>query len=268
MTINDKIDELKRNLLPMKKAAVAFSGGKDSFFLLQVAVQTLGRENVTAFFVQTDLLGDNDRKRVAYFSNLLDFRLSRLSLDITGEEKIMTNPVDRCYHCKKKIFSTIKNAAEKMMIENVLDGTTYSDLTEYRPGLRAIEELKIRSPLKDAQITSGEVSALLHELHGIEDYFLTSSTCLATRFPYDHPLSVAELRKFAEIESYFVGIGVYPVKVRFMPDGIRIETAEKNFIKVLDRKQEILALCGRLGFKFIALDLAGIRSGCWDPVRK
>lgn len=268
MTINDKIDELKRNLLAMKKAAIAFSGGKDSFFLLKIAVQTLGRENVTAFFVQTDLLGENDKKRVAYFSNLLDFKLSRISLDITGEKKIMTNPVDRCYHCKKKIFSTIKDEAAKMAIENVLDGTTYSDLTEYRPGLLAIEELKIRSPLKDAQITSGEVLALLQRIPGIEDYFLTSSTCLATRFPYNFPLTVDMLRRFAEIESYFVSDGIYPIKVRFMPDGIRIETVEKNFMKVLEKRQEILALCGRLGFKFITLDLAGIRSGCWDTIQK
>jgi uncharacterized protein len=266
MTINDKIDRLKSNLQSMKKAAIAFSGGKDSFFLLKMAVQTLGLENVTAFFVQTDLLGENDKKRVSYFSNLLDFNLSRISLDITCEKKIMGNPIDRCYHCKKKIFSTIKNEAAKMAIENVLDGTTYSDLTEYRPGLQAIEELQIRSPLKEAQITSEEAAALLQKIPGIEDYFLTSSTCLATRFPYDYPLTIDELRNFAGIESDLVSIGIYPVKVRFMPDGIRIETPERNFTKILEKRQEILALGGNLGFKFIALDLAGIRSGCWDPI--
>lgn len=268
MEFKKKIEIVKSKLRSLKKAAVAFSGGKDSFFLLKIAVETLGKGNVIAFFVETDLLCKNDKKRVDYFSKLLDFNLKKITIDITGEKKIMSNPVDRCYYCKTRIFSTLKKEAAEMAVENVLDGTTYSDLDEYRPGLKAIEELKILSPLKDAKITSEEVVAFLEGIPGIEEYFLTSSTCLATRFPYNYPLTKDILKKFAEIETYFVDIGIYPVKVRFIEDGIRIETKEKHFNKVLTKKDEIIRLCKEKGLKFITLDIEGLKSGAWDPAAR
>lgn len=260
-----KYDNLKNYIKILKKVVVAFSGGKDSFFLLKLAVETIGKENVIAFFVETDLLCANDKKRVDYFGKLLDFNLKSISIDVTGEERIMSNPVDRCYFCKTKIFSTLKGEAAKMGIDKVLDGTTYSDLDEYRPGLKAIEELKILSPLKEANITSAEVVAFLANIPGIEEYFLTSSTCLATRFPYNYPLTKDILKTFAAIETYFVESGIYPVKIRFIEEGIRIETTEKHFAQILKKKMEIINLCKEKGLKFITLDIEGLKSGAWDP---
>lgn len=268
MEIEKKITAVKNRLKPLKKVVVAFSGGKDSFFLLKIAVETLGKNNVTAFFVQTDLLCKNDNKRVDYFAKLLDFDLIRITIDVTGEKKIMSNPIDRCYYCKTKIFSTLREEAAKRKTDNLLDGTTYSDLDEYRPGLKAIEELKILSPLRDAKITSEEVVAWLTKIPGIQDYFLTSSTCLATRFPYNYPLTKDILEKFAAIETYFVDTGIYPVKIRFIQDGIRIETEEKNFGRVLEKKDEIIRLCKEKELKFITLDIEGLKSGAWDPVAR
>ena len=265
MEFKEKLDDLKNRVRALKKVVVAFSGGKDSFFLLKIAVETLGKQNVIAFFVETDLLCKNDKKRVEYFCKLLDFNLKRISIDVTGENRIMSNPVDRCYFCKTKIFSTLKREAAKMGIDNVVDGTTCSDLDEYRPGLKAIEELKILSPLKEANITSGEVVAFLAGIPGIEDYFLTSSTCLATRFPYNYTLTKDILKTFAEVETYFVDSGIYPVKIRFIEDGIRIETEEKHFAEVLKKKKEIINLCKEKGLKFITLDIEGLKSGAWDP---
>ena len=103
MEFTKKIEKVKDNLKQLKKVVVAFSGGKDSFFLLKLAVETLGKANVIAFYVRTDLLCENDEKRVDYFTKRLDFNLKRIFIDVTGEEKIMSNPVDRCYFCKTKI---------------------------------------------------------------------------------------------------------------------------------------------------------------------
>jgi pyridinium-3,5-biscarboxylic acid mononucleotide sulfurtransferase len=258
-----KIDALKTRLKRYGKVLVAFSGGKDSFFLLKAAVEALGKENAVACFVTTGFSTGNDRKRVEYYSGKLDFQLETVQLDITGDTLIMANPRERCYHCKKKIFGALEERAKKLGAETVLDGTTYSDSKEYRPGLRAIEELAIVSPLRDEGITSSEIVTFLEKI-GIDDYYVTSSTCLATRFPYYHQLKPRILKIFDQLESYFVEEGIYPIKVRFIPEGIRIETPDRLFFKVLEKRTEIIQLCKKKGLNFVTLDLEGIKSGVWD----
>ena len=248
----------------MGKVAVAFSGGKDSFFLLKIAVETLGKENVFAFFVKTAFSTQNDEKRVRYFANQLDFNLERMNIDITKIREVKTNARDRCYFCKRKIFEALKARASQSGIDTVLDGTTYSDLDEYRPGLKAIKELNIVSPLQEAKITSADIVSFLKETLAIDDYYLTSSTCLATRFPYNLPLSEAILRTFDEIEAYVVQQGIYPVKIRFIEEGIRIETSENNFNRVFQTREKILEFCKKKGIKFVTLDIEGIKTGVWD----
>lgn len=262
--LNKKITQVKERLKPLGKAAVAFSGGKDSFFLLKLALETLGKENVTAFFVKTGFSTQNDEKRVRYFSNLLDFEPERLFIDISDEPKIKQNPKDRCYFCKKKIFSALILRASQLNIDTLLDGSTWSDLDEYRPGRKALQELKVISPLQEAKITSAEIITHLKETLHVEEYYLTSSTCLATRFPYDFTLETETLKIFDEIETYFVEQGIFPVKIRYIRDGIRIETPEKNVSRIFEIKGEIIQFCKNRGIKFITLDLEGIKTGVWD----
>lgn len=263
MRLEEKINIVKEKLKDLKEVCIAFSGGKDSFFLLKQAVETLGKKNVTAFFVKTDFITKNDEKRVDYFKNILDFKLKKTFIDLFKYKNILSNPKDRCYFCKKKIFSTLKKEALKLKIKNILDGTTYSDLNEYRPGLKALEELKIVSPLRDAAITSDEVVEFLRELE-IKNFYLTSSTCLATRFPYDFNLNKNILRKFDMLELFFVENGIYPIKIRFIPDGIRIETKEENFKKILKIRKKIINICKNNRIKLITLDIEGIKTGIWD----
>lgn len=262
--LNKKIEHVKTQLRAMGKVIVAFSGGKDSFFLLKTAVETLGKENVIAFHVRSSFSTQNDARRVEYFCRLLDFNLHRLEIDLTTEEKVMANPKDRCYFCKLKIFAILKAKGQQMGIENVLDGTTYSDLNEYRPGKKAVAELGILSPLLDAGITSTEIISFLKESLQVEEYYLTSSACLATRFPYGFLLTEDMLRRFDEIEAFLVNQGIYPIKVRYIPDGIRIETPEKNFLGILDNREKILEFCKKQDLKFITLDIEGIKTGVWD----
>jgi uncharacterized protein len=262
--LNNKIEHVRGRLRALGKVVVAFSGGKDSFFLLKTAVETLGKDNVIAFNVRSIFSTQNDARRVNYFCRLLDFNLHRLEIDIGSEKKVMANPKDRCYFCKSKIFSTLKSEAKQVGIENVLDGTTYSDLDEYRPGMKAVEELGILSPLLEAEITSREIVAFLRETLQVEEYFLTSSACLATRFPYDFQLAENMLRRFNLIEAFFVDQGIYPVKVRYIPDGIRIETPGENFLRVLGSREKILEFCKQQGMKFVTLDIEGIKTGVWD----
>ncbi len=262
--IDNKIEQVRERLRGLGEVVVAFSGGKDSFFLLKLALEVLGKERVTAFNVRSLFSARNDERRVRYFVNLLDFKMERIEIDIAGEPKVMANPKDRCYFCKTKIFSTLKERALGLGISSVLDGTTYSDLDEYRPGLKAIEELGIVSPLEEAKITSGEIVSYLRERVNVEEYYLTSSACMATRFPYDFQLDETALRVFDAVESFFVECGVYPVKVRYIPDGIRVETPGENFGWIFENRDKILEFCKARGLKFVTLDIEGIKSGVWD----
>jgi uncharacterized protein len=263
MTLEEKIHSMKLKIQTYGKAGIAFSGGKDSFFLLKLTVETLNRKKVTAFFVETLLTPQEEKRRVSYFSTLLDFNLERIYINLEGKKEIITNPRNRCYFCKKMIFRTIIDRARKMGIEAIFDGTTYSDLEEYRPGLQALDELNIKSPLRDEKISSTEIISYLQKLN-IEPYYLTSSTCLATRFPYNLPLDKKLIRAFDHIESMLVGLNLYPVKVRYIPEGVRIELEPRNFAKIMSMKETVVDFCRQKGFTFITLDLGGLKSGAWD----
>jgi uncharacterized protein len=144
-----------------------------------------------------------------------------------------------------------------------MDGSTLSDLGEHRPGRKALEELKISSPLKDSGIDSEEIVTFLRDA-GIPEAFLQTSTCLATRFPYDRPLKPGELARMGQIEQFLSARGIVPLRARFIPDGVRIETPEKNFPLVLASREPLLEFCRKLKMKFVTLDIGGLKRGAWD----
>jgi uncharacterized protein len=161
------------------------------------------------------------------------------------------------------MFGALKKEAQKLAVKIIADGTTVSDLAEHRPGRLALEKLAIQSPLRDAGFASIEIITLLKK-KGVAEYFLTSSTCLATRFPYDFTLNPLIIQAIGRVEHYLIRNSIYPVRVRHLTDGIRIETSPTNFRKIISLSDELIAICRAAGFKFITLDLAGIKSGSWD----
>ncbi len=261
--IKKKINDVSKILKDLGEVVVAFSGGKDSFFMMKTAIEVLGKENVKIIFINSDFIAENDKKRVGYFEKKYNLDIIIIELKVLDNQEISKNPENRCYLCKSFIFNNIIEKARSMGVGAVLDGTTFSDLDEFRPGLLALEELKIISPLSDAKITSSEIVNLLKK-EDIEEYYLTSSTCLATRFPYNLNLSEKQIRKFDRIEGFLVDNEVYPVRVRYIDEGIRIETGDGNINKILKIKSRLLNLCKKEGMKFITLDLEGLRSGVWD----
>ena len=242
---------------------VAFSGGKDSFFLVQTAIETLGAANVFPYFVITPFTLTAARERVAYFKDKFSLPLNEISLDFLKDSRLRQNPRQRCFFCKKKMFGALKKEARRLGVKIIADGTTVSDLAEHRPGRLALEKLAIQSPLRDAGFSTIEIITLLKK-KDIAEYFLTSSTCLATRFPYDFSLHPLIIQAIGRVEYYLIQSNIYPVRVRHLTDGIRIETSPANFRKIITMKDELIAICRAGGFKFITLDLAGIKSGSWD----
>ena len=261
----EKRASLHERLKRQGNILLAFSGGKDSFFLLQAALEALGTANVLAYFVHTPFTGEAARERVAYFQNKFPFTLKEIHLNLFKDVHIQQNSRKRCFLCKKYMFTALKKEAKRFGIPMVADGSTVSDLSENRPGRLALEKLAIASPLQDAGFSGPEIAAELKK-QGVKDYYLTSSTCLATRFPYDLTLNADQIDAIGRVEYDLLKWGIYPLRVRYMVDGVRIETTEANFHKIIARKNDLLALCQIHGFKFVTLDLGGIKSGSWDEL--
>ena len=263
--IIDKKALLHEQLEAYGRLLVAFSGGKDSFYLLHTAIETLGAANVFPYFINTPFTLDAARERVAYFREKFSLPLREIKIDFLKDARLRKNPRQRCFVCKKKMFSALKKEARKLGIKIIADGTTVSDLTEHRPGRLALEKFAIQSPLRDAGFTSTEIITLLKK-KGIAEYFLTSSTCLATRFPYNFDLNPSLIQAIGRVEHHLIRSAIYPVRVRYLTDGIRIETSPANFRKLIIMKDELIAISRAAGFKFVTLDLAGIKSGSWDEL--
>lgn len=268
--ITVKKAKLRQQLKEYGKVLVAFSGGKDSFFLVHSAIAALGASNVFPYFVTTPFTLTAARERVDYFKEKFHLPLHEMGIDFLADERMRNNHRQRCFYCKLKIFSALKTEARQRGISTVTDGTTFSDVAEHRPGARALEKLAIRSPLRDAGFTSAEIIGQLKKL-GVAPYFLTSSTCLATRFPYGLALQPRLIQAIGRVEHHLIRTGIFPLRVRYQSDGVRIETPAANFKKLIARKDELLAKARAEGFRFVTLDLAGVQSGPWDlpaPARK
>ena len=191
----------------------------------------------------------------------VDHRIIRI--DEFRDAGIEDNPADRCYRCKLLIFSKIKDMAEDLGASCVIDGTNIDDTKVYRPGLRALAELGIRSPLKDAGFTKEDVRSLAKE-RGLSTASRPAAPCLATRFPYGTHLTPEKLRTAEEGETFLKSLGLYNVRLRIHDDIGRIETDSDSFQIILENKTQITEKLRSLGFRFVTLDLEGFRSGSFD----
>lgn len=244
---------------------IAFSGGVDSSLLLKLACESSTKKGneVHAVTAQTGLHPVKDitiAKRVAEEAGAIHHIVR---VDELKDAGIENNPVDRCYLCKKHIFSELRKYAEGLNIEVILEGTNEDDLHEYRPGIRALRELEILSPIADAGMTKKDVREMARE-YGISVADRPSSPCLATRFPYGTFLSVEKMRAVEKGETYIQELGFYNVRIRVHGDIARIEVDTKEMFDLVDKREEIILFLKELGFDYVTLDLEGFRSGSMD----
>ncbi len=245
--------------------AVAFSGGVDSGLLLKLAVLHAGGrgKQVFAITAATDLHPVTDERIAEKVALETGARHEILRIRELEQGDISCNPVDRCYRCKKYLFQAIKETAKKTGVSVVLEGTNVDDLSQYRPGLRAIQELGIKSPLKEAGFTKAQVRALAKE-YGISVADRPSSPCLATRFPYGARLTAEKLRQVELGEEYLRDLGLYNVRLRVHDDIARIEADREALGTVVGHREEVVSYLKSLGYRYITLDLEGFRSGSMD----
>jgi uncharacterized protein len=243
---------------------VAYSGGVDSTFLLAVARRVLG-ERVAAVTVRT-LFHESDeideaRRRAA----AIGVPHEVVALDLNAHPDVLANPYDRCYHCKRLVFSTLRRRAGELGLRVLADATHAGDLLERRPGIRALRELGVASPLAEAGLAKADVRALSAAL-GIEGADRPSSPCLATRVPFDSPITEERLRRVAGAERVLRAHGFAGTRVRDYGDLARIEVRPEDLERAAARRERsgIVDSLRDLGYRYVTLDLAGYRSGSMD----
>lgn len=264
----EKAETLKKEIASYVSGdvVIAFSGGVDSSLLLKMACDA-ARENeeskVYGIFLHTMLHPAGDIEKAEQVAKETGAEFIVLELDELGTAGIENNPEDRCYRCKKYLFGELLAKAKELGVRNILEGTNADDLHVYRPGIRAVRELGILSPLADAGLTKEEVRRLAGD-YGISVSGRPSTPCLATRFPYGSRLSYDDMRRVEKGEAFIRELGFYNVRLRVHKEIVRIEVDSDAFEEMLNYKEKITAYLKELGYTYVTLDLEGFRSGSMD----
>ena len=264
-TLTDKYSVLKHALRSERKVAIAFSGGVDSSFLLYAAHDALG-DDAVAITAVSPFVPKREIEEAADFCKEYGIRQITFEHDITSIEGLADNPPKRCYFCKKAIMGKMKSICEEEGLFSLCDGTNKDDEGGYRPGIDALSELGIKSPLREFGFTKSEIRELSKVL-GLPGWDKPAYACLATRIPYGERLDETKLKLVEKAEDYLMGLGFKELRVRVHETVIaRIEVNPNDFKKIMrpDIRLEINQAFKQMGFAFITLDMQGYRSGSMD----
>lgn len=264
---NAKCQKLNQRMqmYTQENVIVAFSGGVDSSLLLKNACKNAEEtgKKVYALTIHTQLHPAADLELTRKVAEEMGAVHLVLEVDELEDAGIRNNPKERCYLCKKYMFTKVLEEAEKLGITYVLEGTNVDDTKEYRPGLRALKELGIVSPLELSGFTKEDVRRLASEYH-ISVADRPSAPCLATRFPYNTHLCYKELRKVDDIEEQIRSMGFKNVRARIHDKVVRIEVDTQDISKLVEKKDQLVPMIKQMGYWYVSIDLEGFRSGSQD----
>ncbi len=259
----NNIEKLKDYFYNLKdeKICIAFSGGVDSSLVLKAAV--LSQKKVYAVMFNTKLHPCKEESEAREIAKEIGIDINVINIDEFSNPEILKNPIDRCYLCKKLLFSTLIDFANKNGCTAVLDGTNFDDHGQYRPGIKALNELGVKSPLAELKMTKDEVREAAKSL-GLKVHNKPSAPCMATRFPYNTEITLDALEKVEVAEEFIKSFGIMQCRVRVHGNIARIEIDENKFVDLLENKKAITEKLKSLGYIYITLDLEGFRSGSMD----
>jgi len=262
--LENKRKKLEQILEEMGNVAVAFSGGVDSALLLAVAAR-MYHVKLIAVTATSVSYAEHEKDDARHFAQRMGVKHRYLDFDQMSIPEFVANGPERCYYCKKAIFSAIKAFVAEEGFTNVVDGSNADDMKEYRPGEKALAELGIRSPLKEAGFSKAEIRKLSREM-GLFTASKPSYACLASRIQYGEPITPEKLARVEQAEDYLAKLGFTHIRVRSYGTLARIEV-EPSQVALMAQgniRNKVITRLTELGYKYITLDLAGFRSGSMD----
>lgn len=266
--IDEKYRSLQNHLRDLKSVAVAFSGGVDSTFLLKVAHDVLG-DGAIAVTASSCSFPERELREAQAFcreNGIIHIVCRSEELDIEGFRQ---NPENRCYLCKHELFEKIWGIARERGISAVAEGSNVDDNGDYRPGLIAVKELGVKSPLREAGLNKAEIRQLSREL-GLPTWNKQSFACLSSRFVYGETISEEKLGMVDKAEQLLLDLGFRQVRVRIHGTIARIELLPEEFARLLEAevRTRVYQTCKDLGFTYVTMDLGGYRTGSMNEVLK
>lgn len=255
----EKLLILENILLGLGQVAVAFSGGVDSALLLAVAHRVLG-EKAIAITAVSRVVPQREQNAAKEFCSSRSIVQLVYEFDELNVPGFKSNPVDRCYHCKRALFTGLMALAAKQGACTLVEGSNMDDMGDYRPGLRALKELKVMSPLKEAGLSKAEIRLLAKSM-GLSEWSKPSYACLASRFAYGNEITAEGLARVEAAEAVLYALGLSQFRVRVHDQIARIEVLQEDMPTIMENRAAISHKFKELGFAYTALDLDGYSSG-------
>lgn len=263
-TVEQKLGYLKTILASLESVVIAYSGGVDSTLLSKVAFDVLG-DNALAVTARSETYPQSEFQEAVELAGNIGIKHEITVSEELDIPEFSDNPVNRCYYCKKELFTKLKEIAQERGFRHVVDGSNFDDMDDYRPGLQAVSELGVRSPLKEARLTKADIRELSRRF-GLPTWDKPSFACLSSRFPYGHKITRDKLIAVGEAEIFLRNLGIRQLRVRHHDQIARIEVAAEDMGTLIGNREQIVSKLRELGYNYVTVDLQGYRMGSMNEV--